>query len=461
MTERGQLVRRYWAGMMRRFAMLAVCSLAALLLGPIAGVAVSARTVAACCCPPDPQPTFCPPTNPNIVFVHDRVTNTSEQVTVGLDGAIPNGASQGPLTLSADGRFVAFGSMASNLVTGDTNGTSDIFVRDRQTSQTFRISVASDGTQSNGSSQAPSMSADGRFIAFASDATTLVSGDTNGMTDVFVHDRHSRQTRRVSVTTDGTQGDGRSWSPAMSASGRFIAFSSASTNLVPGDTNGTEDVFVHDLITGQTSRVSVAGTGKQAIGHSGTPAISATGRFVAFVSQATNLVSGDTNGHQDVFVHDRDTGRTVRVSTASGGTQANGEAHRPAISATGRFIAFESTATNLAPNAMLATAVYVHDLWSRETTVMSVALDGTVGPATSGNASISADGQLVAFDSSASNLVPDDTNGLREVFVRDRAAGQTSRLILSMEPSTEARISANGRVVAFVSKVHVPSPFNP
>src|SRR5437762_5568898 len=197
---------------------------------------------------------------------------------------------------------------------------------------TERVSVASDGTQGNSPSQLPALSADGRFVAFQSWATNLVPGDTNGFADVFVHDRQTDTTERVSVASDGTQGNGGSGAEAISADRRFVDFSSYYTNLVPGDTNGRSwtDVFVHDRPTRTTERVSVASDGTQGNNWSEYPSISADGRFVAFSSYATNLVPGDTNGQQDVFVRDRQTGTTERV--AAGRVSAH--------SADGRFVAF-------------------------------------------------------------------------------------------------------------------------
>src|SRR5437870_4266363 len=240
------------------------------------------------------------------------MTATTERVSVASDGTQGNGASDGA-AISGDGRFVAFRSSASNLVPGDTNGTFDVFVHDRQTGETVRASVASDGAQGNGASNTPAISADGRFVAFTSSASNLVPGDTNSTDDVFVRDRQTRQTTRVSVASDGTQSNGLSLYQSISADGRFVAFPSAATNLVPGDTNAKADTFVHDRMTGATERVSVASDGTQGNGDSGVPAISADGRFVAFESDATNLVPVDTNSSRDVFV--RATGTPTTTST--------------------------------------------------------------------------------------------------------------------------------------------------
>jgi Tol biopolymer transport system component len=385
------------------------------------------------------------------------------RVSVATGGGQANFDSFDP-SISADGRYVAFTSNATNLVSGDTNGDWDIFVHDRQTGQTTRVSVATGGGQANLASLDPSISADGRYVAFVSAATNLVSGDTNNFQDIFVHDRQTGQTTRVSVASDGTQANGHSYDPSISADGRYVAFASLASNLVSGDTNGAWDVFVHDRQTGETTRVSVASDGTQAIGFffGSSPSISADGRYVAFDSWATNLVSGDTNDKPDVFVHDRQTGQTTRVSVSSDGTQANNGANYPSISADGRYVAFESSSTNLVSgDTNSVTDIFVHDRQTGQTTRVSVSSDGTQaneGPGWSGkNSSISADGRYVAFHSYADNLVSGDTNSATDIFVHDRQTGVTTRVSIASDGtqangfSSSPSISADGRYVAFMS----------
>ena len=365
------------------------------------------------------------------IFVHDRQTGTTERVSVASNGSQADSASYAP-AISADGRFVAFYSAATNLVSGDSNGKADVFVHDRQTGTTERVSVATGGAEATGVSLVPAISADGRFVAFHSDATNLVSGDTNGAYDVFVHDRQAGTTERVSVASGGTEATGGdSAYPAISADGRFVAFYSYATDLVSGDTNANYDIFVHDRQSGTTERVSVATGGGQATGgDSYTPAISADGRFVAFASGATNLVGGDTNSSSDIFVHDRQTGTTERVSVATGGGQADGFSYNPAIGADGRFVAFDSFATNLVSGDTNAVPdVFVHDRQTGTTERVSVATGG--GQATGGNSlhpAISAGGRFVAFDSLAANLVTGDTNAVNDIFVRDRGTSGAAPL---------------------------------
>src|SRR6266511_1513025 len=241
-------------------------------------------------------------------------------VSVASDGTQGNDPSSGPAT-SSDGRVVAFHSIATNLVAGDTNAEIDIFVRDRQTAETTRVSVASDGTQANDLSVLPAVSGDGRYVAFESDATNLVPGDSNVRRDIFVRDLQTAETTRVSVASDGTQGSSdfgfsQGADASISADGRFVAFQAGFPNLVAGDTNTCvslpnlplgecPDIFVHDRQTGQTTRVSVASDHRQALGPSLDPSISADGQRVAFASDAANLVLMDSNRVGDVFVRDR------------------------------------------------------------------------------------------------------------------------------------------------------------
>jgi Tol biopolymer transport system component len=386
-------------------------------------------------------------------------TGTTTRVSVASDGTQGNDESRWP-SISADGRYVAFVSDASNLVPGDTNGVRDVFVYDRQTGQTTRVSVASDGIQGNDGSGSPSISADGRYVVFASTADNLVPEDTNSVGDVFIHDRQTGQTSRVSVSSDGTQGNGVSYNPSISADGRYVAFASAANNLVPGDTNNMVDIFVHDRQTGQTSRVSVASDGTQGNIHSTGPiSLSAGGRYVAFGSGANNLVPDDTNGSVDIFVHDRQTGQTSRVSVASGGAQGNSFSDFPSISADGRYVAFQSNASNLVPDDTNGWSdIFVHDRQTIMTSRVSVASDGTQGNYWSWQPSISADGRYVAFTSFADNLVPGDTNGYLDIFVHDLQTGQTSRVSVASGwtqgngDSNRASISADGYHIAFHSE---------
>jgi Tol biopolymer transport system component len=421
----------------------------------------------------------------------------TERVDVSTTGHQANGRTfRGPM--SASGRFVAFSSWATNLVAGDDNGVEDVFLRDRRLQQTIRVSVTSTGEEANGPSYFPLLSGNGRWVFFRSLATNLVPGDRNGTEDLFVYDRLTGRTARVplgwiraranrrpigtkhpgceewcanAVSANGralaltvkdparthtyahggrdvyvrlrrrtigvTAGarelaDGASEASAISANGRFVAFRSFASNLVPGDTNGFPDVFVRDLATGVTERVNVSSLGFQANDVTYRGMLSPDGRFVGFRTRANDLVPDDNNDALDVFVHDRLTHRTVRVSVASDGAQASGEGvpfyiryysfmSRPFLSAHGRYAAFTSRASNLVRNDRNGFAdVFVHDLRTGQTTRVSVPNGGGESNSDSRVTGISAGGRVVGFMSFANDLVRGDTNRLRDYFVRVR-----------------------------------------
>lgn len=355
------------------------------------------------------------------VFVHDRILGTTSIASVASDGHQGNAESFAD-SVSADGRYVVFESLASNLVAGDTNGRMDVFMRDRAAGTTTRVSVSSAEVQGNLESSGGQISGDGRFVSFDSDASNLVPGDTNGDTDVFVRDLSAGTTQRVDVATDGSQAPGGGIAGALSGDGHFVAFQSLSP-LVQGDTNGVPDVFVRDLVAGTTERVSISSQGGQATGESLGASISADGRQVAFVSLAANLVSADTNHVSDVFVRDRVAGSTQRISVATTGTQADGESFGADISADGGHVSFISLASNLIAGDTNSTLdAFIRDLSSGTTERVSVATGGEEANDQSQAASVNGDGRYVAFDSFASNLVADDTNLQPDVFVRDRLA---------------------------------------
>ena len=354
------------------------------------------------------------------VFVRDRQLGTIERVSVSSGGAAGNGESYTP-SISADGRFVAFGSTSSNLVSGDSNGWPDTFVRDRQSGTTERVSVDSSEVQADYTSgyATPAISADGRFVAFQSEASNLVSGDTNGAQDIFVRDRQLGTTERVSVDSGGTEGNSFSHVPAISSDGRFVAFASSSSNFAAGDTNGVNDVFVRDRLNGTTELVSVDLGGVPGNSDSITPAISGDGRYVAFESFASNLVGGDTNQTGDIFVRDRLNGSTRRVSLDTSGVEAWAECSHPSITADGRYVAFE-TLSNIFSGDLSRVDVYVYDRLSSTPERISLDSSGAPGDEDCNHASISADGRCVAFQSRSTNLVGGDTNAASDIFVRER-----------------------------------------
>ena len=366
-------------------------------------------------------------------FVHDRLTGETTRVSVSSTGAEshcsdPFGCSSAA-GITADGRYVAIVSDAPDLVPGDTNQASDVFIHDRRTGETTRVSISNGGSQGNGASGAAAISSDGRYVAFTSGASNLVAGDTNAAADVFIRDLRTDRTQRVDVDSHRRQTNrgNDSWDPTLSAHGRYVAFTSSASNLVAHDTNNLADVFVRNLRTGSTTRVSVSSRGKQAAGDrsrngSNAPSISANGRYVAFHSAASNLVRGDTNRVFDIFVHDRKTHQTRRVSVSNRGGQANAESFGPpSISPDGRYVAFGSLASNLvAGDANDTTDVFVYDRRTGRVTLASRNTGGEQGNDGSGNAvgAFSADNAFLAFSSWSSNLVEGDTNGGPDAFVR-------------------------------------------
>ena len=283
------------------------------------------------------------------IFFYDRVTELFARVSpLSIE---PNGESSNA-SVSSDGQFIAFESSASNLDPNnpDENGERDVFLYDRLEGSIELISVGPNGNSANESSFSPSISADGRFVAFVSGASNLDSTppDGNGHFDIFLYDRLQKSVERVSIGSNGSNGD--SFSPSISADGRFVAFESSASNLdlVPPDGNGFRDVFVFDRLEGNVERVSVGPEGSD--GGSSNPSISADGRFVAFGSMASNLVPDDINGHRDIFIHDRLDGSIERVSFGFGEINADDESLRPSISSDGRLVAFASYATNLIPD---------------------------------------------------------------------------------------------------------------
>jgi len=382
---------------------------------------------------------------------------STQRVSVSSMGD-PNNNNTRHSAISADGRIVAFWSQATNLVPDDTNSASDVFVHDVQTGITERVNVSSSGEQASAftsSGEVISLSADGRYVAFDSNAPNLVLGDTNNRRDVFVHDRQTGVTERVSVSSAGEQGNQDSANPSISADGRYVAFQSNSTTLVPGF-GGFTQIFVHDRQTGVTERASVGIGGASTNDSSGSPSISGDGRFVAFRSGASNLVPGDTNSSVDIFVYDRQMGETTRVNVTSSGDQTGGGALSVHISTDGRFVAFDTSVSDVVPGDTNGTFdVFVHDRDTGVTEMVSVSSMGVQGGASSFARGISADGRYVLVESDANNLVPDDTNGFRDVFLYDRQTGEMERVSLTNDGDqisnggSECAVSDDGRFISF------------
>jgi hypothetical protein len=347
---------------------------------------------------------------------------------------------------SADGRYVAFTSAADNLVPNDTNQNLDVFVADRVTGTVKLASVNSAGTASGNSfSQRPAISADGQVVAFDSLASNLVSlPDNNGTSDVFVHNFATNQTTLVSVNYLGTaSANGGGAQPTITPDGRYVLFRSNASDLVSSGGSGYQEIYRRDLVNQTTILVSTGMTGFGATGHCQNASMTPDGRYVIFDTNASDLVSGDNNGALDVFVRDTVAEQTYLVSVNAAGTgSGDGASQNASITPDGRYVVFESTANDLVPGVTGSNSnVYVRDLVSGKTYLVSANPSGAGGNGGSQHGAISNDGRYVAFDSDASDLAPGDTNNATDVFVRDRTTGQTT--LVSMNAAGTASASGN------------------
>jgi PGAP1-like protein/WD40-like Beta Propeller Repeat len=425
------------------------------------------------------------------------VTSSSPQfVSIGPGGVLSDGMSDFP-SISSDGRYVAFFSAATDLVPGDTNGQNDVFVRDLSAGTTVRASLASDGSQSNGWSGQPSISADGMSVAFMSGATNLVAGGGSIFGDIYVRNMQAGTTVLASLAYDGTVPNSASLNPSISGDGRYVAFETSATNMVAGGGGGVSQVYVRDLLTGDTSVVSVANDGSLGNGDSSSPTLSGDGRYVSFFSMASNFVPGATSAGSQVFLYDRQTRMVELESGPPDGSAPNGQAlgmwgsDRSSLSPDGRYISFTSYASNLVAGDddflgdvfvrdratgtttlasksndgtlvggfnsaisadgryvsfgglggfrgfPLASQIAVRDLTTMRTVVYSVGPGDALASAWSGTTALSSDGRVLAFSSDASNLVAGDTNGQRDVFsVSLPADGPVYAQALSIAPAS-------------------------
>ncbi|WP_369213189.1 TolB family protein [Streptomyces flavofungini] len=389
----------------------------------------------------------------------------TERVSVGPDGAQGNAASTSP-AISADGRYVAFVSASRNLVPGDTNGTPDAFVRDTVTGSTERVSVRSNGKASHGVVREVSLSPDGRYAVFTSTADDLVSGDPNDLDDVFLHDRNTGKTLRVSPTGASYEGlrNHLTYDPVVSGDGRYVAYASGAGDLVEGDANTRDDVFLYDRKKKTTELVQLTNDGKQGQGDAFAPSFAggSGGRYVSFTANTTGLAGvEDHTSATDIFLRDREKGTTELISvphaynrkTPSWGSALSGDA---------RYVAFTSASRVLRPEGPSPRGVdnvYLYDRESRRMRLVSAASDGTPADGASGDVSLSADGRYAAFTSAAANLAPDDDgDSSADVFLKDMETGEV-RLISresepvyeDTEPGRRTGVSDGGGAVVFDS----------
>lgn len=355
------------------------------------------------------------------IFVRDLARGITTRISINSAGEQSNGISTNA-AISADGRFVVFESNANNLVADDNNNTTDIFLHDRSSGTTERINYSGEFGETLVDSHSPAISADGRFVSYYSFASNLVAGDNNDSDDIFVYDRAQAITERVSVNNTGMEGNGASYFPQISADGRYVSFASFADNLVPNDTNGRYDVFLYDRTARSIERISVTSSGEEADNHSFFSSVSGDGRYVVFESSAANLSANDPNRRSDIFLRDRLNQTTRRISLNSDGSSPIGASVSPKINHEGHFVVFSSVVDLLiGTDTNHREDVYLYDINENTLELISVDSDDNLADSGSSNPSISADGRMVAFQSMATNLVGDDTNGREDIFIRDRA----------------------------------------
>ena len=385
-----------------------------------------------------------------------------ERLSVASDGTPGDGPSDS-VSISDDGVVAAFSSDAANLVAGDTNGATDVFVRDRASGVTLRVSVSSSGAQANGASREPHVSGDGRFVAFTSAATNLVTGDTGGRIDVFLHELATGTTTRLSRSAAGVQANGDCFDPAVSFDGRWVAFASNANNLVASDANSARDIFLRDVQLNTNRRLSVTAAGGEGNNDFDHVSLSRDGKFAAFTTSSFNLDPADFDGVRDVYRKDVAGGALTLVSRDAAGLKGDWESSRPSLSDDGRFVAFESQSSVWLPGDSFGTPeLFVKDLQTGALECWSVDSDGTLPPrgnAISHRPVLSGDGVTLAFASSSHALVEDDQNGADDVFCRNSALQLTTRQSVDSafdeadlgSSSFEVALTDDARFVAFAS----------
>ena len=355
-----------------------------------------------------------------------------ERVSVDKVGVQADGPSDA-VDISEDGRFIAFVSAATNLTYHTPTGFEQVYVRDMLTGTVVALSVNADDELANAHCNEPALSADGNVVAFTTRATNLDPNDENSKLDVYIHDRTSNTTERVSVGHAGELSDADAWEPSISGDGRVVAWVSGATNLTSRDTDTLYDVFVRDRDAASTVVASVDSAGKKQAAASYGTSLSADGSLVVFDSRAA-LASEDQNGENDIFLHNLRTGNTSLISVSSAEVQGSGYSSGARISADGNTVVFASRSTNLVANDTNDTEdLFVRDIVAGTTERVSVSSDDGESDRFSSitDSSISANGRFVAFTSSAETLVSGDTNGETDVYVRDREAGETFRVNLT------------------------------
>jgi Tol biopolymer transport system component len=361
---------------------------------------------------------------PTIESTPDQAPGTTRILSLRYDGTSTTENNNAP-TISDNGRYVAYNTEDRYLLGPDKMACCQVIRYDRRTKVKEVVSVNRKGSPVRGGGNEPVMTADGNLVAFWSSSPRLVRDDPRDFRDVFVRDMTKGKTTLISRTPDGKPANGDSFMPSISADGTRIAYASAATNLASGDTNQVIDVFLYDAKTGKTTLISRGLNGKSALGESLQPEISADGSHVVYSSSADNIVDGDHNGLDDVFSYDIAAKTTQIMSVAEDGTAANGGSFNPSVSGDGLFVTFWSFASNLAPNDKNEQGdVFVRTTDSPKITLVSHTPDGFSGDGESDDPTISTDGRTIAFQSAATDLDPADTNGFTDVYRYDLGTGQ-------------------------------------
>jgi len=362
--------------------------------------------------------------NEGDLYLKDLTTGAVEAISAKSETKSSNGDSSVG-SISSDGQLIAFETTASNLSTIDKNNYRDIYLRNRQTSTTTLLSAAEGGGDSDGSSYRPIISADGNFVVYESDATNLSSYDTNSFTDIYLYDLQSNTNTLISKDPYGPVGNGNSFNPWISGDGSYIVFQSVASNLSPSDSNNAMDIFLYDRVADDLSRISIALGGMESDGESVIPAISDDGNYIVFRSSTTNLVMGDTNGVDDIFLYNRIPRTIERISKGTAGQEANDMSDAPSISSDGRFITFTSWADNLVESdTNFSNDVFVYDRLNGSTSRVNLDSANNQSAASGWHPSISADGRYISWETSGA-MVPEDLNGSYDVYRRDYWAGPT------------------------------------
>lgn len=363
------------------------------------------------------------------------------RMSVSSTEAEGNGSS-GAAAVSGDCSLVAFASAASNLVPNDTKKFVDVLARDRDTGKTVLVSKAPGTARANGDSRPNSVSKTGRFVAYDSGASNLVPGDTNGWYDVFVRDLMRKRSELISVAADGGPADSTSIYPSISANGRFVSFNSDAENLVDEPTMNDIDVYLRDRKLGTTEVVSKGFGGALPDTGSGPSEISGNGRYILYNSAATNLVEGgDGDALMDAYRYDRVTGETILVSEGQDGAVTDdAPVSGDDISFDGRYVSLTTYSDKMIEGLDTPEAnVYWRDLETGEVKIVSVSSEGDVGDSFAFYSSISDDGEVVTFDSQSNGLVPGDDNFMVDIYAHYVDSGVTTRATVSTAGRGAAR----------------------